>query len=77
MNGKCEIQRNQTWPVFYGTQQCVKVSKDLVEWFFNYYLETKSVMDERTWGSLYTPDSRRAGVLKCGKVGVILCITSI
>jgi hypothetical protein len=25
MNGKCEIHRNQIWPVFYGTQQCVKV----------------------------------------------------
>jgi len=41
MNGKCEIHRNQ--PVFYGTQQCVKVWKYLVERYFNYYPETKSV----------------------------------
>jgi hypothetical protein len=25
MNGKCEIHHNRIWPVFYGTQQCVKV----------------------------------------------------
>jgi hypothetical protein len=53
-------------PVLYGTQQCVKVWKDLVERYFNYYPETKSVtdgrQDGRTWGSLYTSDSRRAGV---------------
>jgi hypothetical protein len=30
MNDKSEIHRNQTWPVFYGTQQCVKIGKDLV-----------------------------------------------
>jgi hypothetical protein len=62
MNGKCEIHRNQTQPVFYGTQQCVKVWKDLVERYLKYYPETKSVTDERIWESLYTPDSRRAGV---------------
>jgi hypothetical protein len=45
MNGKCEIHGNQTQPVFYGTQQCVKVWKDLVEQYFNYYPETKSVTD--------------------------------
>jgi len=50
MNGKCEIHGNQTWPVFYGTQQCVKVWKDLVERYFNYYPETKSVTDEQTNG---------------------------
>jgi hypothetical protein len=31
MNGKCEIHHNQTCPVFYGIQHCVKVWKDLVE----------------------------------------------
>ena len=62
MNGKCEIHRNQIQPVFYGTQQCVKVWKDLVERYFKYYPETKSVTDEQIWESLYTPDSRRAGV---------------
>jgi len=35
----------------------------LVEWYFNYYPEIKSVTDGWTWGSLYTPsDSRRARV---------------
>jgi hypothetical protein len=45
MNGIYEIHRNQTWPVFYVTQHCVKVWKDLVERYFNYYPETKSVPD--------------------------------
>ena len=62
MNGKCEIHRNQTQPVFYGTQQCMKVWKDLVERYFNHYPETKSVTDGRTWRSLYTPDSLSGGI---------------
>jgi hypothetical protein len=33
----------------------VKVRKDLVERYFNYYPETKSVTDRWTWASLYTP----------------------
>jgi hypothetical protein len=40
MNGKCEIHHNQTWPVFYGIQHCVKVWKDLVKWYFKYHSET-------------------------------------
>jgi hypothetical protein len=47
MNGKCEIHRNRTWPVFNGPQHCVKVWKDLVERYFNYYPETKNVTDGR------------------------------
>jgi hypothetical protein len=46
----------QTWPVFYGTQPCVKVWKDLVERYFNYYPETKSVTN-RHEETLYTPNS--------------------
>ena len=61
MNGKCEISRNQTLPVFYGTQQCVK---DLVERYFNYYPETKSATDGRTRGSLYTPRLSSSGGIK-------------
>jgi hypothetical protein len=31
MNDKSEIHRNQIYPVFYGTQQCVKVWKKLAD----------------------------------------------
>ena len=60
MNGKYEIHRSQT----YSTQQCVKDWKDLVERYFHYYPQTKSVMDGQTDGheDPYIPsDSRRAG----------------
>ena len=40
MNGKCEIHRNRTEPVFNGPQHCVKVWKNLVEQYFNYHSET-------------------------------------